>query len=130
MGQLSGSGSNLNYKIVGNAPCSVYKYRYASPIKSSEGKEGGKIFFYKAILQSGDLDSKSVNSKLVQDYLWLRRDEFTKLMLENKRRKYLNAIDHSFLPELKDDKFVSRVLSKVRQTLTKNADLKEVVAVA
>ncbi|XP_064093681.1 large ribosomal subunit protein mL46-like isoform X1 [Macrobrachium nipponense] len=40
-------GTNLKVKVLGNAPCGFYKYKYPKQLRS-EGFIGAKVFFYKA----------------------------------------------------------------------------------
>ncbi|KAM4677399.1 large ribosomal subunit protein mL46 [Discoglossus pictus] len=56
--------------FLGNAPCGFYKYKFPKSVRT-EDMVGAKVFFFKAILKSGDLGTKRKNG----DYVWVTKDE-------------------------------------------------------
>ncbi|KAK6642575.1 hypothetical protein RUM43_004077 [Polyplax serrata] len=67
-------GDKLKVLFLGNAPCGFHKYKYP---KSKEGNAvGAKIFFFKAIHLSGQVDT--AHNKL--DYKWAARHEMKQFM--------------------------------------------------
>lgn len=72
-------GTDLKVHFYGNAPVGFYKYKYQSPMNETVG---AKVFFFRAIHKSGNVD----NSKL--NYEWVNGDE-----LKGKvRNSYLHAV--------------------------------------
>lgn len=61
-------GDSIDAKIFGNAPCGFYKYKY--PREARSDTVGAKVFFYRAFLNNGQVDQKTVSK-----FEWLDRDE-------------------------------------------------------
>ncbi|CAM5087521.1 unnamed protein product [Natator depressus] len=64
------SGNCVQAKFLGNAPCGLYKYKFPRALRT-EGSVGAKIFFFKALLQSGDL----LQAERREDYVWVSKGE-------------------------------------------------------
>eukprot|EP00062_Callorhinchus_milii_P024005 gi/632983455/ref/XP_007908654.1/ PREDICTED: 39S ribosomal protein L46, mitochondrial [Callorhinchus milii] len=62
------SGDKLRACFLGKAPSGLYKYRYPITLRSS-GYEGAKVFFFKAMLTNGDLQTD------VKDHVWVTKSE-------------------------------------------------------
>lgn len=57
-------GSKLDAAFLGNAPCGFFKYK----MPSNSEVVGGKVFFFKAILKSGNVEE--INKDIL-DYKWV-----------------------------------------------------------
>lgn len=68
-------GSDLKVHFYGNAPVGFYKYKYPA----SERKEavGAKVFFFRAIYNSGEISDKKLT------YEWINDDELKKKLKSN-----------------------------------------------
>lgn len=65
-------GDSIQTLIYGTAPCGFYKYKYPKEVRTET--VGAKVFFYRAILQSGQVDTSRGN------FEWLDKTElFDKL---------------------------------------------------
>lgn len=65
-------GDSIQTMIYGKAPCGFYKYKY--PIEARNESVGAKVFFYRAILKSGQVETSRGN------FEWLDKTElFDKL---------------------------------------------------
>lgn len=64
------TGNCVQAKFLGNAPCGLYKYKFPRALRT-EGSVGAKIFFFKALLQSGDL----LQAERREDYVWVSKGE-------------------------------------------------------
>ncbi|XP_026463163.1 39S ribosomal protein L46, mitochondrial-like [Ctenocephalides felis] len=81
-------GSNIKYRILGNAPCGFYKYKY--PQDAQKDAIGVKVFFFNAIYLKGSLaDDKVKSSK------WLDRTELYKELPE----KYCRSVKQFLIDE-------------------------------
>jgi len=60
-------GENMNVLFYGNAPCGFYKYKY--PANKRTDAVGAKVFFYRSVHNSGQVDAKS------SEYEWLNKAE-------------------------------------------------------
>lgn len=66
-------GNQIETIIYGRAPCGFYKYKYPNEVRT--GTIGAKIFFYRAIVKSGEIDKKQTTN-----FEWLDKTElFTKI---------------------------------------------------
>lgn len=63
-------GNQLRFDLYGNAPCGFYKYKYPAARRDEFGAVGAKLFFYRAIYRSGQVDAK-----LERNYQWLEKNE-------------------------------------------------------
>lgn len=122
-------GPDLKIKFLGNVPAAVYSYKYPKPIQKNSGFDGGKIFFFKSQLFTGQLDAKLLADNGVKDFLWLDRTELADLMLQEKQSRYWNAINSSLLPEGLGDKFTCKILNTVRKRLKNDIDVREAVSI-
>lgn len=65
-------GDSIQTMIYGNAPCGFYKYKYPKEVRNES--VGAKVFFYRAILKSGQVEKNRGN------FEWLDKTElFDKL---------------------------------------------------
>ncbi|KAM8972804.1 large ribosomal subunit protein mL46 [Pelodytes ibericus] len=64
------SDNRIKAHFLGNAPCGFYKYKFPKSLRK-EDMMGAKVFFFKALLKSGDLSTKKKNG----DYVWVSKDE-------------------------------------------------------
>lgn len=65
-------GDRIHTMIYGKAPCGFYKYKYPKEVRNAT--VGAKVFFYRAILKSGQVDANCGN------FEWLDKTElFDKL---------------------------------------------------
>lgn len=60
-------GNGIQATVFGKAPCGFYKYKYPAAVRSES--VGAKVFFYRAILKTGNVNEKCAN------YEWLAKDE-------------------------------------------------------
>ncbi|CAL4110464.1 unnamed protein product [Meganyctiphanes norvegica] len=65
-------GSNMRIRILSNAPCGFYKYKYPKQIRQ-EGYCGAKVFFYRG--QIVNKDTELNYSSDITDHAWLTQDE-------------------------------------------------------
>uniref|UniRef100_F1KX29 Large ribosomal subunit protein mL46 n=1 Tax=Ascaris suum TaxID=6253 RepID=F1KX29_ASCSU len=84
----------LHATVSGNAPFSVYSYRYPSGLKRSETNNsvGAKVFFFSALISP--FHNFKVNVKEVSDYKWVTADEFSKTI---RSKPYRNSVSTLFL---------------------------------
>lgn len=73
--------NNLNVRFYGNAPCGFYKYKYPKEKRDKSAVEGAKIFFFKATLLDGSIETNNswadyewatvqeLNDRLIQPYM-------------------------------------------------------------
>ncbi|XP_068128564.1 large ribosomal subunit protein mL46 [Hyperolius riggenbachi] len=77
------SGNQIEAIFLGNAPCGFYKYKFPKTIRT-EDQVGAKVFFFKAILRSQDLQTSKGNG----EYVWVSRDELKDYL----KPAYLSAV--------------------------------------
>uniref|UniRef100_A0A914RRJ7 Nudix hydrolase domain-containing protein n=1 Tax=Parascaris equorum TaxID=6256 RepID=A0A914RRJ7_PAREQ len=84
----------LHASVSGNAPFSVYSYRYPSGLKRSERNNsvGAKVFFFTALISP--FHGLKVNVKEISDYKWVTVDEFSKAV---RSKPYRNSVSTLFL---------------------------------
>lgn len=111
----------MKLKFLGNAPSAVNSYNYPKKIVANmDGKIGMRFFFFKAQVLSGDIDSASLQNDLIQDYMWLNRDEAKSLFLKEHQRRYWNSFSRSQLFETMDERDVKLVLRRFREMSEQN----------
>ena len=109
----------------GNSPTSVYSYRYPIKIRSSmDGKEGGRIFFFKAHVVNHKKFSKIEGIKN-PDYLWLSRQEAKELILSEDNRRYWNRLEDGLLFESLGEDIADVIVKRVRRKLLSNQSNRE-----
>ncbi|KAM4748391.1 large ribosomal subunit protein mL46 [Rhinophrynus dorsalis] len=64
------SDSSIQVNFLGNAPCGFYKYKFPKLLRTDDAV-GAKVFFFKALLKSGDLAPKLKKG----EYAWVTKDE-------------------------------------------------------
>uniref|UniRef100_A0A8C5MFH1 Large ribosomal subunit protein mL46 n=1 Tax=Leptobrachium leishanense TaxID=445787 RepID=A0A8C5MFH1_9ANUR len=64
------SENRIEAHFLGNAPCGFYKYKFPKSLRT-EDMTGAKVFFFKALLKSGDLFAAKKNG----EYVWVSKDE-------------------------------------------------------
>jgi hypothetical protein len=126
---ILGPESELRVKFLGNIPASSYVYKYPKPVQKATGKAGGKMFFFKAQLVSGNVNLEQSNKEVISDFLWLDRQEASQLMLKEGTTRYWNSISNSFLTEGLNEKEVAKILSKVRRRFLGKEEEKESVVI-
>lgn len=60
-------GSNLKLHFYGNAPIGFYKYKY--PVSERKDTIGAKVFFFRAVYKTGDIDNQKLK------YEWITNAE-------------------------------------------------------
>lgn len=76
-------GSGIQTTIYGKAPCGFHKYKYPKDIRNEV--VGAKVFFYRAILKTGQCDEK------LGDFQWLDKMElFEKVDKYNNYKKSIS----------------------------------------
>ncbi|XP_062998304.1 large ribosomal subunit protein mL46 [Elgaria multicarinata webbii] len=66
------SGTSVEAKFLGNAPCGFYKYKLPKAVQTESGI-GAKVFFFKAVLQGNHLPLPKEKT----DYVWVSKGELT-----------------------------------------------------
>ncbi|XP_052515342.1 39S ribosomal protein L46, mitochondrial [Budorcas taxicolor] len=64
------SENNLEAKFLGNAPCGHYKFKFPQAVRA-EGSLGAKIFFFKALLLTGDFSLAVEKGR----HVWASKEE-------------------------------------------------------
>nr|XP_019582289.1 PREDICTED: 39S ribosomal protein L46, mitochondrial [Rhinolophus sinicus] len=64
------SENNMEAKFLGNAPCGHYKFKFPQAIRT-EGSVGAKIFFFKALLLTGDFSQAGQKGH----HVWVSKEE-------------------------------------------------------
>lgn len=86
------TNNNPQISIIGNAPFSVFTYRYPKnlQLKNSTGAIGGKVFFF-----TGDVQQKDeieMNKDEIADYKWVVAEEFYSIVKDQKYRSALTTL--------------------------------------
>lgn len=64
------SENNMEAKFLGNAPCGHYKFKFPQAIRT-ESSIGAKVFFFKALLLTGDFSQAGKKSH----HVWVSKEE-------------------------------------------------------
>lgn len=64
------SENNMEAKFLGNAPCGHYKFKFPHAIRT-ESSVGAKVFFFKALLLTGDFSQAGKKSH----HVWVSKEE-------------------------------------------------------
>ncbi|XP_008851067.1 39S ribosomal protein L46, mitochondrial [Nannospalax galili] len=64
------SENNMEAKFLGNAPCGHYKFKFPKAIRT-ESNIGAKVFFFKALLITGDFSQAGKNAH----HVWVSKEE-------------------------------------------------------
>ncbi|XP_036591651.1 39S ribosomal protein L46, mitochondrial [Trichosurus vulpecula] len=82
------SQNSVEAKFLGNAPCGYYKFKFPQAFRT-ENSIGAKVFFFKALLQSGNLSQ----AKKKEDYVWVSKEELGDYL----KPKYLAQVRRFFM---------------------------------
>ncbi|CAJ0930128.1 unnamed protein product, partial [Mesorhabditis belari] len=75
---------DLAVQIQGNAPVSIYTFRYPKPVAQKKNKNGAKIFFYNAVMSPKS--DFQVNKSEIADFGWLCAEEFNQRVTGDYRK--------------------------------------------
>ncbi|KAM9183791.1 large ribosomal subunit protein mL46 isoform 1-T1 [Dugong dugon] len=64
------SENNIEAKFLGNAPCGHYKFKFPQAVRT-ESNIGAKVFFFKALLQTGDFSQPRKKGQ----HVWVSKEE-------------------------------------------------------
>ncbi|XP_006885295.1 PREDICTED: 39S ribosomal protein L46, mitochondrial [Elephantulus edwardii] len=64
------SENNIEAKFLGNAPCGHYKFKFPQAMRT-ESDLGAKVFFFKALLQTGDFSLQGKKDR----HVWVSKEE-------------------------------------------------------
>lgn len=67
---LFSSENNMEAKFLGNAPCGLYKFKLPKAIRT-ESDIGVKVFFFKALLLTGDFSQTGKKAR----HVWVSKEE-------------------------------------------------------
>ena len=77
------SENNLEAKFLGNAPCGHYKFKFPQALRT-ESSLGAKVFFFKALLLTGDFSQTSKKDH----HVWVCKEELGDYL----KPKYLTQV--------------------------------------
>ncbi|XP_074090229.1 large ribosomal subunit protein mL46 [Macrotis lagotis] len=82
------SQNSMEAKFLGNAPCGYYKFKFPQAFRT-ENNIGAKVFFFKALLQSGNLSQ----ARKKNDHVWVCKEELGDYL----KPKYLAQVRRFFM---------------------------------
>ncbi|XP_043841675.1 39S ribosomal protein L46, mitochondrial [Dromiciops gliroides] len=82
------SENSMEAKFLGNAPCGYYKFKFPQALRT-ENNIGAKVFFFKALLQNGDLSQ----ARKKDDHAWVSKEELGDYL----KPKYLAQVRRFFM---------------------------------
>ncbi|XP_003413836.1 large ribosomal subunit protein mL46 [Loxodonta africana] len=82
------SENNIEAKFLGNAPCGHYKFKFPQAMRT-ESNLGAKVFFFKALLQTGDFSQPRKKGQ----HVWVSKEELGDYLIP----KYLAQVRKFFL---------------------------------
>ncbi|XP_006867225.1 PREDICTED: 39S ribosomal protein L46, mitochondrial [Chrysochloris asiatica] len=82
------SEHNIEAKFLGNAPCGHYKFKFPQSLRT-ESNLGAKVFFFKALLQTGDFFQPRKKGQ----HVWVSKEELGDYL----KPKYLAQVRRFFL---------------------------------
>ncbi|XP_027707875.1 39S ribosomal protein L46, mitochondrial [Vombatus ursinus] len=82
------SQNSVQAKFLGNAPCGYYKFKFPQAFRT-ENIIGAKVFFFKALLQSGNLSQ----ARKKDDHAWVSKEELGDYL----KPKYLAQVRRFFM---------------------------------
>ncbi|XP_051837028.1 39S ribosomal protein L46, mitochondrial [Antechinus flavipes] len=82
------SQNSMEAKFLGNAPCGYYKFKFPQAFRT-ENNIGAKVFFFKALLQNGDLS----HARNKDDHVWVSKEELADYL----KPKYLAQVRRFFM---------------------------------
>uniref|UniRef100_A0A8I3X9C1 Large ribosomal subunit protein mL46 n=1 Tax=Callithrix jacchus TaxID=9483 RepID=A0A8I3X9C1_CALJA len=77
------SENNMEAKFLGNAPCGHYKFKFPQAMRT-ESNLGAKVFFFKALLLTGDFSEAGKKGQ----HVWVTKDELSDYL----KPKYLAQV--------------------------------------
>ncbi|XP_056662682.1 39S ribosomal protein L46, mitochondrial isoform X2 [Monodelphis domestica] len=80
--------NSVEAKFLGNAPCGYYKFKFPQAFRT-ENSIGAKVFFFKALLQSGNLSQ----ARKKNDHAWVSKEELGDYL----KPKYLAQVRRFFM---------------------------------
>ncbi|EPY85575.1 39S ribosomal protein L46, mitochondrial-like protein [Camelus ferus] len=82
------SENNMEAKFLGNAPCGHYKFKFPQAVRT-ESRLGAKIFFFKALLLTGDFSQAGKKGH----HVWVSKEELDDYL----KPKYLAQVKRFLL---------------------------------
>ncbi|KAM5292722.1 large ribosomal subunit protein mL46 [Ctenodactylus gundi] len=82
------SENNMEAKFLGNAPCGHYKFKFPKALRT-ENNVGAKVFFFKALLMTGDFPQ----SRKKDHHVWVSKEELGDYL----KPTYLTQVRRFFL---------------------------------
>merc|ERR1712179_12365 len=90
---MSLCGDQIQFKVLGNAPLSFYKYKYSQTIQATLNKTGAKVFLFKAYLEHGYHDEVPLQgAEDVEDLQWASLNEMERSIRKDAYKALKNML--------------------------------------